>query len=253
MPHLRSSLTGSDLGAPDFQGKLRRPAWLFLAVFWMAFCGAIPGRPAQNTPAAESGVFSILSSQRQIGTEKFKITTAAAGLEASGELQVEIPGGPRTAETSLLKLDAKLQPLSYERQQKSPKKGSVIAQFGSPQAKLTSKTEAGAEERSFNLPDNHLVVLDTNFFHHYALLVRQYNPSQTGPQVFTVFVPQEATPGEISLELQGKEGVTVGKITREFNHFQAVAEDVKIDIWASPQGEIYRISIPQANLEIVRQ
>jgi hypothetical protein len=228
-------------------------AGLFLAVFGMVLWGGALAHAAQNAPPVENGVFSILSGQRQIGTEKFKITTLASGLEATGEIQVDMPGSPRTSESCSLKLDGKLQPLSYERQQKSPKKGSISMQFGSPQTKLTSKTGAGAEERFFLLPDNHLAVLDTNFFHHYSILLRQYDGSQPGPQQFNVFIPQEAMPGAISLNLLGKETQTTGKTERELNHFQAVTEEVKIEIWASPQGEIYRISIPQANLEVVRQ
>ncbi len=226
-------------------------AGLFLVLFSIVLWGGAPAH-SQNAPT-DIGSFSILSGQRQIGTEKFKITTAASGLEATGEIQVDIPGAPRTSETCSLKTDGKLQPVSYERQQRAPKKGNITAEFSPSQTKLASKTETGTEDRIFYLPDNHLVVLDTNFFHHYAILLRQYDGSQPSPQHFNVFIPQEAVPGTITLNLVGKENQTVGKTARELNHFQAATEEVKIDIWATPQAEIYRISIPQANLEVVRQ
>ncbi len=227
---------------------LRRMAWMFLIVFAAGAASA-----AAAGISADSGVFSITAGKHNAGTEKFKITTTSSGVEVSGELQLEMPGGGNVSETSILKLDPNLKPLSYERQQKSPKKGSLTAQFGLPECKLTSQTDAGNQEQLFYLPDNHLVILDTNFFHHYALLLSQYDTSIPGPQHFNVFIPQEAIPGTISLDLQGKENVEIGKTTRELNHFQAVTDEVKIDIWATPQGEIQRIAIPQANLEIVRQ
>lgn len=240
-----------DIGIGLFR-EFRNFKYLGLVVVWMGI-SALPAHAAQKAAASDSGVFFILSGQKRIGTEKFKITSAASGVETAGEIEVEMPGSPKVSETSLLKLDQDLRPSSYERQQKLPKKGSITAQFGSPESKLVSKTEAGTDERLFYLPGDQLAVLDTNFFHHYSILLREYDAEHGGPQHFNVFVPQEATPGTISLEFQGKESQQVGKATRELNHYQALTDQVKIDIWATPQGEIYRISIPQANLEVRRQ
>ena len=241
----------------DRQGSENRMShWKSLAPVFLTLAIAtspLPAHAAQKNSTTDAGVFFILSSQKRIGSEKFKITSTAAGVEAAAEIEVAMPGSPKVSETSLLKLDTNLHPASYERLQKLPKKGSVTVEFGSPESKLVSRTAAGADERLFFLPADHLAVLDTNFFHHYALLLRQYDAEQGGAQHFNVFVPQEATPGTISLELQGKENQQVGKATREFNHYQAVTDEVKIDIWATPQCEIYRMSISQANLEVVRQ
>jgi len=214
---------------------------------------ALRAQAAQKAEAVDSGVFFILSGQKRIGTEKFKITPVSSGFEVSGEIEVEMPGSPKVSETSLLRLDPQLRPASYERKQNLPKKGSITAQFGSPETKLVTTTEAGTDRRVFYLPDDHLAILDTNFFHHYAILLRGYDAKQGGAQHFNVFIPQEALPGTISLELQGQESQRIGKTDRELNHFQAVTDTLKIEIWATPQDEIYRMSIPQANLEIVRQ
>ena len=152
-----------------------------------------------------------------------------------------------------MRTDGKWKPTFYERQQQSPKKGNLTVEFGAVETKLMSKTEAGSEEQIFYLPDHDLVILDTNFFHQYALLLRQYDASRPGPQNFSVFVPQEATPAMISLTLVGKDNLRINEATLELDHFQAATEDIKIEIWATPEGEIQRIEIPQAKLEIVRQ
>jgi hypothetical protein len=228
-------------------------AAILLGSAWTALPRAVPAQSSRDAAFSDSGVFFILSGQRRIGTEKFKITPVSSGLESTGEIDVGMPGSPRVLETGTLKLNRKRQPTSYERQQKLPKKGSIAVEFGSPESTLVSQTEAGTGKQIFILPADQLAVLDTNFFHHYAFLVMDYDVAKGGPQHFNVFVPQEATPGTISLELKGKENLQVGKAPRELNHFEAVTEEVKIDLWASPSGELYRISIPQANLEVVRQ
>jgi hypothetical protein len=208
---------------------------------------------AQKSPAPDSGMFLIMSSQKRVGTEKFRISNTANGTEVTGEIEVNMPGSPKVTETCLLKLDSKNYPISYARQQVAPKKGTIAVLFDPSETKVTASTDAGTEDRLFLLPADHLAVLDTNFFHQYALLLRLYDATQGGPQHFNVFVPQEATPGTISLELQGKESLQVGKTARELNHYQAITDEIKIDIWATPQGEIYRMTIPQANVEVVRQ
>lgn len=231
------------------EARTQRCLELFLVLLLAAFPGALAASAAET----ESGVFLILSEGRRIGAEKFTVTRGLAGFEAEGELQLEPPGGPKVSERCSLRLDANLRPSSYERRQEAPKKGTLTAKFETSGTTLTSQTEAGTQDQIFYLPDHDLVVLDTNFFHHYAFLIRLYNRSGPGPQPFTVFIPQEALPGTISLAFQGKESVPVGNTTEELDHFQVTTEEVKIEIWATPEGEIQRLLIPQANLEIVRQ
>ena len=233
----------------------RAPIWIG---FLLALLGAslgIKARPAaaQTGLSTESGVFLIRSGDRRIGTERFLIRRSSSGWEAQGELQLDLPGGARTSETSSLRTDGRWKPTSYERQQQSPKKGNLTVEFRAVETKLLSKNEAGTEELIFYLPEHDLVILDTNFFHQYALLLRQYDASRPGPQNFSVFVPQEATPAMISLTRVGKDNLRINEVALELDHFQAATEDIKIEIWATPEGEIQRIEIPQARLEIVRQ
>ena len=233
----------------------RSPIWIGLLLALLGASLGIEAGPAaaQTGPSTENGVFLIRSGERRIGTERFLIRRVSSGWEAQGELQLDLPGGARTSETSSLRTDGRWKPTSYERQQQSPQKGNLTVEFGSVETKLASKTAAGTQEQIFYLPDHDLVVLDTNFFHQYALLLRQYDASRPGPQNFSVFVPQEATPAMISLTLVGKDNLRINDAALELDRFQAATEDIKIEIWATPEGEIQRIEIPQAHLEIVRQ
>lgn len=210
-------------------------------------------RSLQSNAPTEKSVFRIRSGDRQVGTETFTIRRTDSGFEASGELELEMPGGGQVSENCLLRLDLDLAPTDYQREQRAPKKGSLQVRFDPSEARLTSSTDAGNQDEIFYLSQRNLVVLDTNFFHQYSFLVRRYDSSGPEAQQFSVLVPQEATPGSIRLTRAGKESLKVGDATLEVNHFQAATEDVQIEIWATPQGEIQRISIPQANLEVTRE
>ncbi|MGH9787066.1 MAG: hypothetical protein ACRD88_23085, partial [Terriglobia bacterium] len=223
------------------------------ALLGIVLAGGAELAAAQTGPATESGVFLIRAGGRNIGTERFQIRQVASGWEATGELQLEVPGGTRVTETCSLRVDASWKPASYQREQQSPRRGTLTADFRPEGTMLAAKAGTETQEQIFLLPERDLVVLDTNFFHQYGLLLRQYDIARPGPQNFHVFVPQEATPSTISLVLLGKETLDSNGAPAELNHFQASTEDIKIEIWATDQREIRRIEIPQATLEIVRQ
>ena len=208
---------------------------------------------AQTGGAPDSGVFEILAAQRRVGTERFQIRQSGAGWEATGQLQLEAPGGAKVEETSTLRLNATLRPTAYERAQKSPLSAKLQAQIGTSETMLVSTAGEEPVEQVFYLPENDLVVLDTNFFHHFSVLLRMYDQAKGGVQPFNVFIPQEALPGTINLQYLGKENVTVGRATKELEHYQAATDEHEIEIWATPEAAIHRISIPGASLEVLRQ
>ena len=226
---------------------------MIVAFLAAGLAGGIRSGAAQSAPATENGVFLIRSNGREIGSERFRIRQTASGWEATGELRLEVPGGPWVLETSSLQMDANWMPTSYERLQQAPQKGSLTAEFSADGTLLTSNAEASSLEQIFLLPNEELVVLDTNFFHQYSLLLRQFDGSGRVRQSFNVFVPQEATPSIIRVTLVGRETLPVQGTPVELQHFQAATEDIRLEIWTTDRREIQRIEIPQANLEIVRQ
>jgi hypothetical protein len=208
---------------------------------------------APGSPSSEAGVFAIRANGNSIGTERFQIRQSDADWEATGELRLQVPGGPQVSETSTLRLGPNWKPARYERRQVTPRKGTLTAEFAPEGTLLTSNTEAGSQDQLFLLPADALVVLDTNFFHHYALLLRQFDTARTGTQSFNVFVPQEATPSIIRVILVGQETLPIQGAPVALQHFRVATEDIQLEIWTTDRREIQRIEIPQANLEIVRQ
>jgi hypothetical protein len=214
---------------------------------------AAPAR-AQRASAgmSDSGLLQILAKGNRVGTERFQIRSTANGWEASGELQLDAPG-TKMSEANTLRLDTALMPVSYRRDQKAPLAATLEVAFGG-RAETTLTSNAGEEplEQAFYLPENDLAVLDTNFFHHYALLLLHYDRAAGGPQPFNVFIPQEALPGTVTVTFVASEPAP-GRPDIQFDHFRATSEEVEIDIWTTPQGALQRIAIPAAGLEVVRQ
>ncbi|HWP85881.1 MAG TPA: hypothetical protein VNN17_11860 [Terriglobia bacterium] len=232
------------------------PPWSLLALLagWLALSPIGRAQQAGNTPAPDRGAFEIRSGNRLVGTETFEIRASGSGWVANGELQVQGPGGAMVSETASLSLNEAMYPLSYERVQKSPKPGKLVVHFGPGETNL-EMTASGGEpyQQSFLLPRNDLAVLDTNFFHHYAFLLRLYDRARGMTQPFNVFIPQEALPGTIHLKYLSREQVAAGPSAVELDHFQAVTDEIELEIWATPEGAIQRIAIPAAGLEVVRQ
>jgi len=215
--------------------------------FLLLVCAASV-RAQGSAGESDSGTFQILSGKNKIGAEKFQIKRGDNGWEITGELQIE-NGGAKLSETSSLRLDAAFRPVAYQRTQKSPLAAKLNVEFGPLTTLVAGAEGADQNEQVFFLPDNDLVVLDTNFFHHYSILIWMYDRAKGGVQPFNVFIPQEALPGTISVEYIAQER----QEDKELDHFQATTDQLQLEIWAAPGGAIQRISIPAANLEITRQ
>jgi hypothetical protein len=204
--------------------------------------------PAAGESAAagtERGVFQIKVGGRTIGSERFEIVPTAEGLRARGELQISQEGVGKLTETATLVLRADLQPAHYERIQKAPKRGSAVLTFATEKATAMYRTtQGGTQEMEFHLPAN-VVVLDTNFFHHYTILVRRYDFVRGGAQHFGVLVPQEASPGMIRVEFGGAD--------QGLRKLVAHTDEVEIHIWANDAGQIQKLSVPDASVEVVRE
>ena len=101
----------------------------------------------------------------------------------------------------------------------------------------------------FLLSNSGLAILDTNFFHHYAILVRMFDEARVGEQTFDVFIPQESLPATIRLKLVGKEVFNAV----ELNYCQASTEEIALDIYTAMDRTLRRLEIPNMGIEIRRQ
>jgi hypothetical protein len=99
---------------------------------------------------------------------------------------------------------------------------------------------------TFNSP--RIVVLDNNLYHQYAILFRLYDWDKKGVQSFSVLVPQEVTPGTITVESLGKQDVGGASL----EELRVKTEDNEIDAFFDGP-KLMRILAPSANAEIIRE
>lgn len=219
-------------------------AGLLLALLALLGAGTLFAAEPQGA-AADRGVFHIVANGKEIGTERFEIGTAPQGVRATAELQIQIEGIGKMVETSTLLLRGGIEPIKYERIQKSPKHGSVTLDFGPEKASAHYKTNEGeTKDMEYYVPKN-VVVLDTNFFHHYTFLIRQYDFIKGGPQHINVLIPQEASPGMVRVEYAGMDGA--------LRKLVATTDAMEIIIWANDAGQVMKLAAPEAKVEVTRE
>lgn len=204
-----------------------------------------PPSPPPEKSSVDRGVFHINADGRQIGTERFEIAPSPEGIRATAELSLTADNAARTQETAVLILRRGVEPASYERVQRSPKRGSASLTFGPDKCVAQYKVPDGEpRDMEFFLPKN-VTVLDTNFFHHYTFLLRQYDFVRGGVQQMNVLVPQEAMPGMVRVEYTGADQSLRKVVVR--------TDALEIEVWADDAGRIMRLAVPSAKVEVVRE
>ena len=91
------------------------------------------------------------------------------------------------------------------------------------------------------------MILDNNLYYQYAVLASLYDWNRKGAQTFAVLVPQELTPGSVTVESAGTHDAS-GKKLEELS---VKSPDLEVDLFLDGQ-RLVRIVSPSANAEILR-
>jgi len=224
----------------------------------LAFSGGT-GRasgPALPSVSADRGEFVISMEGRKVGTESFEIRPSADGVEATATIHYRLRQEGKTAEYTTsprLVLTPGLIAQTYSWAQKGPQSSSLEVDFRTSPAKVLYHTLDGAsDQREFQLLKD-VVVIDNNVFHHFQLLVDRYRMTDGGKQTFAAFVPQDASPGQVTIEDTGKEQAkTLGR-HGNLDHLLVTTDLMQIDLWVDEQSRVQRVAIPSAKIEAVRK
>jgi len=103
------------------------------------------------------------------------------------------------------------------------------------------------QDLSFNSPL--IDVLDNNLYHQYAVLARIYDWSKRGVQTFPVIIPQELTPGSITVESTGSASAD-GKT---YEGLKISTSDLQILVLLDGQHRLMRLEVPDAKVSVVRE
>jgi hypothetical protein len=232
-------------------------AAMMTSLFTVATAHSLPNRRLEPMPAppssassfvADKGKFRIMVSGQQVGKEEFEIAPSGNDWVAHGTSEIQTPkGSSRVNGTLTLKPDG--MPARYEWSAEGAKKASSVIVFNGVEANVELRVDgARPYSQQFTFSSPRIVVLDNNLYHQYAILFRLYDWDKKGVQSFSVLVPQEITPGNITVESLGKQDIGGGK----FEELRVKTEDNEIDAFFDGP-KLMRLLAPGANAEIIRE
>ncbi|MGC1478768.1 MAG: hypothetical protein WA804_23175 [Terriglobales bacterium] len=198
--------------------------------------------------AADKGTFKILVSGQQIGKEEFSIAPNGGDWSAHGSTEIQSPkGNTHVIGTLLVHPDGV--PVHYEWSTQGAKKASAAIAFSGVTASVELHLEGARPfTQQFTFAAPLVVVLDDNLYYQYTFLARLYDWDKKGEQTFAVLVPQEMTPGTVTVDSMGEQVVNGQKV----QELRVKTEDNEIDLFLDGP-KLVRLVAPAANAEIIRE
>jgi len=199
--------------------------------------------------AQDKGKFTIQLEGHTVGHEEFEIAPAGGGWTARGTTDIKAPDSAPTQITGTLTLQPDGAPISYEWISHTDKTNGAHILFANGIAKITLEMQGARpfeQDMSFGTPL--VAVLDNNLYYQYAVLARVYDWAKGGSQNFPVLIPQELTPGTISLESAGSQSLA-GK---SYDALRVVTSDLEVILYLDSNHRLMRVEVPSAKASIVR-
>jgi hypothetical protein len=200
--------------------------------------------------APDKGKFRILLDGHVVGNEEFEISPSGANWMARGSTTAHAPGGGDIKASGQLTLGPDGTPLHYDWTAQTQKKGSGAVDFVNGTAK--SAIDLGAKSpfvQDFTFPSPRIAVLDNNLYYQYAVLAQVYDWKAGGKQVFPVLIPQDMTPGSISVESIGPQQVESAK----YETLRVSSPDLEILLYLDATHRLMRVDVPSSKATIERE
>jgi hypothetical protein len=200
--------------------------------------------------APDKGKLTIELDGKIVGHEDFEISPSGSGWTAKGTTEIKPPQGPSSKVTGTLALQTDGAPVSYEWTSQAEKTNGAHIAFANGVAKMTLEMQGARpfqQDLTFGSPL--ISVLDNNLYHQYAVLARVYDWSKKGVQTFPVLIPQELTPGSITVEATGA-ATSNGK---SYEGLRVTTSDLEVLILLDSSHKLQRLEVPAANVSVVRE
>lgn len=206
--------------------------------------------PASALLAPDKGKFTIKLGGQTVGHEEFEIAPSGGGWLAKGTADIKPPDGPASKVTGSLTLQSDGAPISYDWTSQAEKTNGAHVLFANGVAKITLEVQGARpyeQDLTFNSPL--IAVLDNNLYHQYAVLARIYDWSRGGDQTFPVLIPQELTPGTITVKSAGS-ATADGKT---YEGLKVISPDLEILLLLDNHHRLIRLEVPGANVSVIRE
>ena len=231
--------------------KLRKT--VAAAILTMLACAALTLAAQKNSStlfAQDKGKLTIKLDGQTVGHEDFEIAPSGAGWRAKGTADIKPPEGAASKISGTLTLQPDGAPISYEWTAQAEKTNGAHITFANGTAKITLEMQGARpfeQTLSFNTPL--VAVLDNNLYHQYGVLARVYDWSKKGAQSFPVLIPQELTPGTITVESTGSASAE-GK---SYEGLKVTTSDLEILLLLDNSHRLMRLEVPAAKVSVIRE
>lgn len=217
--------------------------------------------PGATALAEDKGKFRLLLDGQPAGSEEFEISRNGQEWTARGTTEIRVfsaPGGSggRSSAGGTMRVHGQLRlaadgtPLRYEWSAEGQKKASATVEFQRGTAKMVLQLEGAQpfmQELTFGSP--RVLVLDNNLYHHYAILARLYDWNTKGTQTFPVLIPQEMTPGTLSVESVGQQNIDGASLET----LRVRTADLEIDLYLDASHRLVRLAVPTSKALVLRE
>ena len=206
--------------------------------------------PAGSVFSPDKGKLNILLDGKSVGREEFEITASGGGWIAKGTTKINPPQGAPSTVTGTLTLQPDGAPISYEWTSQAEKNNGAHILFANGVAKITLQMQGASpfeQDLSFGSPL--IAVLDNNLYHQYAVLARVYDWSRRGTQSYSVLIPQELTPGTVTVDWVG--AVSAGG--KAYEGLKVSTSDLEIILYLDTNHRLVRLEVPSAKVAVVRE
>jgi hypothetical protein len=197
----------------------------------------------------DRGKLRILLEGQQVGAEEFQISSTGADWTARADVKIQLPGAPASKLSSSLRFGPQGNPIAYDWSLEAEKKVSGRVSFDGGTASVELRQEGAApyaQQHMFG--DPRVVILDNNFYHHFAILGRLYDWEKKGEQTFSVYVPQEVVPGNALVDAPGQQDVDGSKL----DVLRLRTADLEVYLYFD-KLRLMRITVPGSKVTVVRE
>jgi hypothetical protein len=200
--------------------------------------------------AQDKGKFTIQLDGKSVGHEEFELAQAGGGWTAHSTTDIAPPeaGSARVSGTLTLQPDGA--PISYEWQSQAGKTNGARILFANGIAKITLLMQGSRpfeQDMSFGSPL--IAVLDNNLYYQYAVVARVYDWTKGGAQTMPVLIPQELTPGSITVESAGSVTAANGK---SYDGLRVATSDLEVMLYLDKTHRLERLEVPSAKVSVIR-
>jgi hypothetical protein len=259
----RILFSGIEVGTEQFETALVGNTWIAKAESVMRLPGEPETRSSGELHVAADGTpvgykWTAQAERKASGVVEFADGTAKTGILIGAPVTITqaVAGGPgaqpvRANPTADLAVGNNVQVDVGDAQEMVTVAAVTPASFSAIFSKNHSANTQAIRpfEQDFIFPSPRVAVLDNNLHSQYAMLAQLYDWNAKGQQTIPVLIPQDMTPGAISVESLGQK--TVGGST--FEALRVSTADVEILAYYDSRHRLMRVEVPVAMVAVVRR